>query len=62
MVKDKELESLELYTEKPELLILDEATSALDNVTEQLVMNEIFKLKKNDSNNYCSSFKHYKKM
>ena len=47
---------------KPELLILDEATSALDNVTEQLVMNEIFKLKKNDSNNYCSSFKHYKKM
>ncbi len=31
---------------KPELLILDEATSALDNVTEQLVMNEIFKLKK----------------
>lgn len=31
---------------KPELLILDEATSALDNVTEQLVMNEIFNLKK----------------
>ena len=32
---------------KPELLILDESTSALDHNTEQLVMNEIFKLKKN---------------
>ncbi len=31
----------------PQLLILDEATSALDNQTEEEVINEIYKLKKN---------------
>ena len=31
----------------PKLLILDEATSALDNFTEQSVINEIYKLRKN---------------
>ena len=31
----------------PKLLILDEATSALDNLTEQSVINEIYKLRKN---------------
>mgnify|MGYP001226342347 CR=1 FL=1 len=31
----------------PKLLILDEATSALDNLTEQSVIDEIYKLRKN---------------
>ena len=32
---------------RPQLLILDEATSSLDNVTENLIMESIYKLKKN---------------
>ena len=31
----------------PKILIFDEATSALDNVTETLIMEEVYKLKKN---------------
>ena len=46
MVKEERIGIARALYRKPELLILDEATSALDNVTEQLVMNEIFKLKK----------------